>query len=414
MVVKHAPVLANVNQCTGCAACRVSCGVKAISMDPDDEGFLRPVVDLDKCVGCGVCTVMCPEINPVTRTVEPLAVYACWDKDDERRERATSGGAFMLLADAVLRRGGWVCGAVFGENLVVHHVITRDRAVVERMRGSKYVQSDIDSALADCADRLRADELVFFTGTPCQTAAMRQVASQICSGELLVADVLCHGAPSPLFWRAYLAYREREMADKVVDARFRKKTPSWTVFSLELTFKTVHRLSARCSVEDLYLRAFLDDYISRECCHSCPYVGVGRVSDITLADFWGYVSETRESRNDERGISLVMVNSAAGKRAFDEITPQMQVVDKTLDEAKRGNVPLRGAIPENPRRGQFWRVFSKEGIAAVKDDYLAPVKRSWRHRASLFLNDHAYLIPAQVRKRLLGARDEAKKRVKKG
>lgn len=143
-------------------------------------------------------------------------------------------------------------------------------------------------------------------------------------------------------------------------------------------------------------------------------MGVGRVSDITLADFWGYVSETRESRNDERGISLVMVNSAAGKRAFDEITPQMQVVDKTLDEAKRGNVPLRGAIPENPRRGQFWKVFNKEGIAAVKDDYLAPVKRSWRHRASLFLNDHAYLIPAQVRKRLLGARDEAKKRVKKG
>lgn len=143
-------------------------------------------------------------------------------------------------------------------------------------------------------------------------------------------------------------------------------------------------------------------------------MGVGRASDITLADFWGYVSETRESRNDERGISLVMVNSAAGKRAFDEIAPQMQVVDKTLDEAKRGNVPLRGAIAENPRRGQFWKAFSKEGITAVKDDYLAPVKRSWRHRASLFLNDHAYLIPAQVRKRLLGARDEAKKRVKKG
>lgn len=231
MAVKYAPTLAGVDQCTGCAACFASCGTKAISMVPDDEGFLRPVVDLGKCVGCGVCTSMCPEVNFVSRTVEPQAVYACWDREDERREQATSGGVFMLLADAVLKRGGWVCGAVLDESLSVRHVVTRDRSMVKRMRGSKYVQSDLGSALEDCVDRLRADELVLFTGTPCQIAAVRQIASRVHSGELLVVDMLCHGAPSPLFWRAYLSYREGEMADKVVDARFRKKQPSWTVFS---------------------------------------------------------------------------------------------------------------------------------------------------------------------------------------
>lgn len=175
--------------------------------------------------------------------------------------------------------------------------------------------------------------------------------------------------------------------------------------------RSSHR--GRCSVEDLYLRAFLDDYISRECCHACPYAGVARVGDITLADFWGYVSEAKEDRNDEKGISLVLVNSVEGKRIFNDISPELKVVRKTLGEARRGNVPLRHAIPANSRRGQFWEAFSEGGIVAVKDNYLAPVKRSWKHRASLFLDNHAYLFPAHIRRRLLCARDGAKKRMGK-
>lgn len=414
MSVEHPPILADVIQCTGCAACCASCAVGAISMNPDKEGFLRPHVDLGRCVGCGMCSNICPELNPASRSAGPLSVHACWDRSSERRAQATSGGAFLLLAELVLRQGGWVCGAVLDEDLSVRHTVTRDLVTVERMRGSKYVQSDVARAIAECSELLRAGELVLFTGTPCQVAAMSRISNRVGNGSLLAVDVLCHGAPSPLFWKAYLEYREREMCDRAVDVHFRKKSPSWTVFSLELTFKTEHRLSARCTTEDLYLRAFLGDYISRACCHSCPYVGSERVSDITLADFWGYVSETREDRNDEGGISLVMINTSEGERLFDEISPELKVVDKSFDEARRGNVPLRGTIPENPRRQQFWRDFEAGGITAVRDDYLAPIKRSWKHRASLFLNDHAYVIPTQFRSRLLGARDSVKVRTGKG
>lgn len=42
------PILANLIDCTGCAACMNSCARSAIRMVADEEGFLVPIVDKDK------------------------------------------------------------------------------------------------------------------------------------------------------------------------------------------------------------------------------------------------------------------------------------------------------------------------------------------------------------------------------
>ncbi|WP_428378264.1 Coenzyme F420 hydrogenase/dehydrogenase, beta subunit C-terminal domain [Olsenella sp. Marseille-QA0557] len=394
--------LAAPEQCMGCGACYASCGFGAISMVPDAKGFYRPDVNAERCRDCGACAFACPAVGAATQKTEPLATLAAWDKDADDRAKATSGGAFMLVADAVLARGGWVCGAVMGQDMVVRHVVTRDREVVDDMRGSKYVQSDVSEAIAECLAHLQGGEEVLFTGVSCQVDAMRRVAGSRYADSLLLVDVLCHGAPSPRFWRAYLDYREWEEGDEIIGARFRKKEPSWTVFSLELTFKTEHRLRAWCTVEDLYLRAFLGDYITQEVCHECPYVGTGRVSDITLADFWGYVSETRRNRNTEEGISLVLANTPKGKSVVELLTG-LHTIKKSLSEAVKGNGPLRSAFPANPKEEEFWSAFDVGGIEAVKG-YLVPVRFSWKHRLSLFFNDHAYLLPVALRELLIDMR----------
>lgn len=394
--------LAAPEQCMGCGACYASCGFGAIGMVSDAKGFYRPNVNAEMCRGCGACARACPVVGEATRRAEPLATLAAWDSNADDRAKATSGGAFMLIADAVLARGDWVCGAVIGQDMVVRHVVTRDREVVEGMRGSKYVQSDVSEAIAECLAHLRDGEEVLFTGVSCQVDAMRRVAGSRYAGSLLLVDVLCHGAPSPRFWRAYLDYREHEEGDEVVGACFRKKEPSWTVFSLELTFKTEHRLRAWCTVEDLYLRAFLGDYIAQEACHACPYVGTERVSDITLADFWGYVSETRRDRNTEEGISLILANTPKGKTIVESLT-SLYAIEKPLSEAVKGNGPLRTVIPANPKEKEFWAAFDAGGIEAAKD-YLAPVRFSRKHRLSLFFNDHAYLLPRGFRKKLVDIR----------
>jgi len=47
-------------QCCGCTACYAICPKSAISMQPDEEGFLYPVIDSESCVRCGSCIKVCP------------------------------------------------------------------------------------------------------------------------------------------------------------------------------------------------------------------------------------------------------------------------------------------------------------------------------------------------------------------
>lgn len=48
------------NECCGCTACVFACPENAISMFPDEEGFLYPVVDASVCIGCKACLKACP------------------------------------------------------------------------------------------------------------------------------------------------------------------------------------------------------------------------------------------------------------------------------------------------------------------------------------------------------------------
>jgi len=49
----------NRENCCGCSACFAICPVHAISMDPDEEGFLYPTLDAEKCIRCYECIKVC-------------------------------------------------------------------------------------------------------------------------------------------------------------------------------------------------------------------------------------------------------------------------------------------------------------------------------------------------------------------
>ena len=47
------------SECCGCTACKFVCPKNAISMEPDEEGFLYPVIDAAKCIRCSKCEKAC-------------------------------------------------------------------------------------------------------------------------------------------------------------------------------------------------------------------------------------------------------------------------------------------------------------------------------------------------------------------
>ncbi|WP_081675238.1 4Fe-4S binding protein [Butyrivibrio sp. LC3010] len=60
--MKNKPVLyVYKKDCCGCAACYSICPRMAISMVPDDEGFMYPSVDSNQCISCNLCIKVCPQ-----------------------------------------------------------------------------------------------------------------------------------------------------------------------------------------------------------------------------------------------------------------------------------------------------------------------------------------------------------------
>ena len=107
------PVLCRAEDCTGCTACASVCPVNAIAMEPDHEGFLRPVIG-ERCILCRRCEHTCPILHPPVPGPAPAAAHAVWNRDEAERTASASAGFFSLLARHVLEQGGAVVGAALG------------------------------------------------------------------------------------------------------------------------------------------------------------------------------------------------------------------------------------------------------------------------------------------------------------
>ena len=104
------------SKCYGCRACEKVCHHNAITMEPDDEGFLYPILNKSLCVNCGLCKNVCPHDNDFSAD-EPFSVYALQHSSEDVLSGSSSGGAFSALADYVTEKNGAVCGCVFDDNL---------------------------------------------------------------------------------------------------------------------------------------------------------------------------------------------------------------------------------------------------------------------------------------------------------
>lgn len=387
--------LCTAENCTGCMACYNICPVGAISISQDRKGFYVPEIHDAKCIHCNQCVSICPELRH-SRGQPPQSVLACWARNDVLRQASTSGGIFSGLAAETFRRGGVVCGVCLDHNLVARHVIVENIEKLTPLRGSKYVQSDVGNVMNACKQHLEAEKQVFFTGTPCQVAGFKNFLGHGYEN-LLTADIICHGVPSPLVFDKYLRFIESTYLKKIMSVQFRYKKPGWTVFSMQIVFEDQSEYIAD-SMTDPYLIAFLKDYISRDCCARCRYAVDWRQGDLTIADFWGYVSDKWATRNTEKGISLVLQNTAKGIEALDAIAKNYIIVEKTMEEAKSGNQCLSRPYPPNKETEKFWRKFlSDEKFEDVLKEYLYPRKRSKWHEVSRFIDDKSYLIPNGLR-----------------
>ncbi len=378
--------LCDINSCTQCYACEAACPKKCIIFKMAKGGFSLPDIDRKVCVECGACMKACHQLNPTKTKQSPLKAYAAWSLDNDVRTTSSSGGVFSEIARYVFEKEGIVVGAVMNEHLKVCHAFAYSMKELYAMRGSKYVQSNLTGVYAQVKDFLKAGRYVLFTGTPCQVGGLYSFLKTDYDN-LLTCDLVCHGVPSQKSFDIYcekIGLTRKEVAE--VAFRY---TKGWglqmaTRSHLVSLFRDGdYKWKNISPKESYYLRAFTGGLMFNEACYNCQYATPERVSDITLADYWGIGTMMPFNHPKQKGVSLLLANTGKGLEAV-KGRSSLYVEERPLEEAVKGNHNLsqcserplgRDTYCEDAETMSFTELSRKYGLSPTYKDYLRPFKR---------------------------------------
>lgn len=351
--------------CCGCTACQSICPQDAISMKPDNLGFLYPVIDKSKCTECNLCSKVCSfNKNYKKNTAEEIEVYAVRHKDIKEVENSRSGAMFVAITDYIIDNGGVVYGAGYKNHFVVTHKRATSKKERDEFRGSKYVQSELTDIFKSVKNDLKAGLLVCFSGTPCQTAGLRSFlhTTRTDSTKLVIVDIVCHGVPSPYIWRDYLEWTEKRHRGVAETVSFRDKQEfGWAAHKESFT------INGKKIYNTTYAELFFKHTMLRHSCYICHYANVTRPSDITIADFWGWEKVDADINKDDKGVSLVLLNSTIGKEFFENIKYSIDFIKTEIGLALQPNLQQPSAV--SPQRMEFESDYSQKGFKYILKKY---------------------------------------------
>lgn len=322
------------NKCSGCFACANVCPVKAIEMKEDEAGFKYPIVDNDKCINCNLCVKTCNRRlnNSHERNIHPKT-YAVWSRDEGLRFESTSGGAFSELANSFLEMGGVIVGAQYNDNNLVEHVIIQKKSDLYRIRQSKYIQSDINYIYSNIKKELKLRK-VLFCGAPCQVAGLYAYLNEDAEN-LTTIDFICRGVNSPKAYKAWLNELEVKKKKKVKRVWFKYKVGGWKTSPrrTRIDFEDDDYIVLE-EDENLFMSGYLlKNLFMRPSCGNCDFKGIPRLADLTMADFWGI----EEKYDDDKGTSMVLVNSNKGMQLFNTAMNKLFVSERNFNDIFAGN-----------------------------------------------------------------------------
>lgn len=381
--------------CCGCYSCVQRCPKHCIEMIEDSEGFDYPKVNISSCINCGICESVCPQLN-ILPVKQPSSCYAIKHYSKQIQLKSSSGGAFSLFAEYILKNNGVVFGAAFDKNWNVVHKYIEHIEKLDELQMSKYVQSIIGNTFKEAQNFLKANRMVLFVGTPCQIHGLKLFLKKDYEN-LFTIDFVCHGVPSRKVWQKYLqesitykikkqlhlssSYLTRSKSkDYIQNIQFRDKRLNWETysFSLQLKFtksgKNDEKNLNHPSVEIIegsinetlhknpYLRGFIHDLYLRPSCYTCKNKGFSSESDITLADFWG-IKETYPHLFDKNGVSCLTVNSAQGKTLLSKIKVEKTQVN--FEDALRFNPSFVNSVKRPPFRKYFFKLMEQIPFKAL-------------------------------------------------
>ena len=361
-------------ECCGCAACMNICPKRAITMQPDENGFIYPVVKDDLCVECGLCRKVCAFQNVPVSANEPLATYAAINQDQSVLVASASGGIFPALASIIFGKKGVVFGCAFNDKMEPEHICVDNPTKMKKLQGSKYVQSSINNTFTEAKRYLEQGRVVLYIGTPCQIAGLKSYLDKNYEN-LITADIICHGVPSGAFFQGYIKHLEGKLKGNIVDFKFRDKSKGWGLMGkVVYNKKGVVREEFIPPITSYYYCYFLKGDIYRETCYECKYSSGNRQGDFTMGDYWG-VEKAHPELETKNGVSVLLVNSAKGMALIERLGNQLDLTQSTFEQAREQNEQLRRPTAKSDKRDTILKTWREGGYQAIAEEYYKTNKK---------------------------------------
>lgn len=348
--------------CTGCGTCEARCPFGAISFEKDTIGFAYPHINAEKCTKCNLCESACPalaDLNCIKHSAGTC--YAAFASD--KPKSSSSGGSFYAIAKKIIADGGVAYGAAMTDGVSIRHERIDDPSSIDRLCGSKYIQSFISPDIFKSVETdLKKGLPVIFSGTPCQVAGLRLYLRKDFDN-LYTIDLVCHGVPSPGVFSDYIRYCEKLRHQSIAGFLCRDNRAGWNnIFKSTIKY-TCGKEEYNTGLANLWNRIFFSELITRMSCHECRFTQMHRVGDLTLGDFWGI--KTVRDYAVSRGVSLLMCNTPKGKRLLSEANINIEPATTNIKEHPNLFHPTKA----NTQREEFQQYYLTHGFAETVKRY---------------------------------------------
>lgn len=345
--------------CSGCGVCSEVCPKSCIVMEEDEEGFIYPKVDASLCIGCDACKRICHYNHLYTNDLTNISIYASQYENRSVLMKVSSGGVSFALMESIIDLGGVVYGAVECSVGDIRHKRCDNHRDLEQFCGSKYLQSDIRCVLAELKEDIKRQRKILFTGTPCQIAAVKAYVGSAYN-DLYTCEVICHGVPSGKVYRKYIEEVEHKQGKKIVTVKNRNKDKGWNTNQYAIEFEDGEIFKEE-SIKNNFHFGYLEGLYNRLSCSDCKYSSIPRIADITLGDFWLY-NGCLKFYNENKGISLVVINSNKGKIILDYASEKLLLDRSSIEEAMNSCRHLYKTPKTSNQRAQFFSDFDDMGF----------------------------------------------------
>ena len=351
------------SECSGCQACVEVCPKHCITMFKDKEHFVYPFVDENLCIDCHRCEKVCPFKDCSLNIVQSAAVGV--HSREEEIFKSSSGGAFWALCQILIPQGYVVAGVKWTDDFRVVHDIAYTLEDAQAFRKSKYIMSDTNGVYFKIKSLLKEGRKIMFSGSPCQVAACKKIIGE--NENLLLVDLVCHGAPNQDIFNKEVEYLEKKHKGKLNYFEFRqKKNIAGKVNSRSARYIIGDKEYIVGINDDPFLKGYYTRLFYRPSCGTCHFARPERIGDITIADAWG-VNELFENFNDLSGTSTILFNTDKGNMVKDHLHAYMSLRSVPVQWVIDSNQQLRSPTIMHSNRHVFFSHIEQESIfQAVK------------------------------------------------